>query len=123
MMNTGIGDGSAYNIGKVWPSDLVAIERFLPNSHSGHVKWREIEGKSYYMPGEVCDPIGKEWFYKDGDMPRSDAELMGMYLVCRSRGTNLLLDVPPDRSGVIPAVHVDALMRLQKNIEKFGTIN
>jgi alpha-L-fucosidase len=75
------------------------------------------------MPGEVCDPIGKEWFYKDGDMPRSDAELMGMYLVCRSRGTNLLLDVPPDRSGVIPAVHVDALMRLQKNIEKFGTIN
>ncbi|MDZ4198467.1 MAG: alpha-L-fucosidase, partial [Kiritimatiellia bacterium] len=54
MMNNGIGDGTAYSVGKVWPSDLIAIERFLPNSHTGHVRWRTIEGKDYYLPGEVC---------------------------------------------------------------------
>lgn len=119
MMNSGIGDGSVYPVEKAWPSDLIAIERFLPNSHTGHIRWREIEGKSYYMPGEVCDPIGNDWFYVDGDQPRSDAELLGMYLVCRTRNTNLLLDVPPDKHGVIPKMHVEALMRLRDNIDRF----
>ncbi len=117
MMNHGIGDGSELNTAKAWPTDILAIERFLPNSRTGHSQWRVIEGKRYYIPGEVCDPIGKEWFYVDGDKPRSDAELLGMYLISRSRNANLLLDVPPDRSGVIPRMYVDALMRLRRNID------
>jgi len=120
MMNNGIGDASNYPVAKAWPADLIAIERFLPNSHHGHVRRREIEGKSYYMPGEVNDPIGKEWFYQDADVPRSDAELLGMYLISRTRHANFLLDVPPDRHGLIPQMHIDALMKLRKNIDKFG---
>lgn len=120
MMNNGFGDGSNYPEEKAWPADLIAIERWLPNSQKGHQCWREIEGKRYYLPGEVCDPIGKEWFFVDGDLPRSDRELLGMYLVTRSRNANLLLDVPPDRRGQIPAESVDALMRLRRNIELTG---
>jgi hypothetical protein len=67
MMNNGFGDGSNYPVAKAWPSDLIAIERGLPNSLTGHVQWREIEGKRYYMPSEVCDPIGKEWFFIEED--------------------------------------------------------
>jgi len=119
MMNNGIGDGSNYPVTMAWPADLIAIERFLPNSHTGHVKWREIEGKSYYMPGEVCDPIGREWFFQEGDRPRSDAELLGMYLTTVSRGANLLLDVGPDKHGKLPQAAVDALLRLRKNIDCF----
>ncbi len=122
MMNNGIGDGSTYPVAMAWPADIIAIERFLPNSHVGHVKWREIEGKSYYMPGEVCDPIGKEWFFTEADRPRSDAELLGMYLTSVSRGANLLLDVGPDKHGLIPQPAIDSLMRLQQNIERFGAI-
>jgi alpha-L-fucosidase len=118
VMNHGIGDGSSFKINYAWPSDAIPIERFLPNSATGHVKWRTIEGKKYYMPGEVCDPIGKEWFFVDGDMPRSDEELLGMYLISRTRGANLLLNVPPDKSGRIPPMYADALMRLRKNIDK-----
>jgi len=120
MMNTGITDGSNYPIDKVWPADLIAIERFLPNSHTGHVKWREIEGKKYYMPGEVCDPIGKEWFFTEADQPRSDQELLGMYLVSISRSTNLLLDVGPDKHGLIQEKYIGALQRLRKNIDLLG---
>ena len=120
MMNNGFGDGSQYPIDLAWPADIMAIERWLPNSQQGHVKWRDIVGTQYYFPAEVCDPIGKEWFFQEDDRPRSDAELLGMYLVSRSRGANLLLDVPPDRSGTIPRMHVEALMRLRRNIEKVG---
>jgi alpha-L-fucosidase len=122
MMNNGISDGSLYPVEKAWPADLVAIERFLPNSHTGHVKWREIEGKKYYMPGEVCDPIGREWFFTEADVPRSDAELLGMYLVSVSRGANLLLDVGPDKHGLIPSKYVDALQRLRSNIDRLGLV-
>ncbi|MCD9025368.1 alpha-L-fucosidase [Cohnella silvisoli] len=118
MMNHGIGDGSEFSVIRAWPTDIMAIERFLPNSHNGYDPWKEIEGKRCYMPGEVCDPIGWEWFYVDGDAPRSDEELLGMYLVARARKTNLLLDVGPDKRGKIPQHYVDSLMCLKENIIK-----
>jgi alpha-L-fucosidase len=118
MMNHGVSDGSVFNVPSAWPTDLIAIERFLPNSHTKHQPWREIEGKKYYLAGEVCDPIGKEWFYVEKDQPRSDAELLGMYLVSRSRGANFLLDVGPDKHGLIPRRYRDALMRLRKHLDK-----
>jgi alpha-L-fucosidase len=130
MNNNGIGDGSNYPVINqygvpcvgfdAWPADIIAIERFLPNSHTGHVKWREIEGKKYYMPGEVCDPIGREWFFTEEDQPRSDEELLGMYLLCISRGTNLLLDVGPDKHGLIPQKYVGALQRLRANLDRLN---
>lgn len=120
MMNNGIMDGSVYPVASSWPSDLIAIERFVPNSRVGHVKWREIEGKKYYMPGEVCDPIGKEWFFTEEDQPRSDGELLGMYLLSVNRGANLLLDVGPDQHGLIPEKFIGALARLRKNIDSLG---
>ena len=124
MFNHGIGDGSQFNVASAWPTDLIAIERVLPNSQTKHQPWREIEGEKYYLPGEVCEPIGKDWFYVTGDQPRSDAELLRMYLVTRSRGANLLLDVGPDQHGLIPKHYRSALERLRRNLdrlEKAGT--
>lgn len=114
MMNSGISSGENYNVPYAWPSDIIAIERNLPKD-GGHNKWREIEGETYYMPGEVCDPIGKEWFYVDGDTPRSEEALLNQYLSVTQRGANLLLNVPPDKRGVIPKMHVKALLALKKN--------
>jgi len=120
MMNHGISDGSRFDPAKAWPTDLISIERFLPNSYTGHDPWREIEGAWYYLPGEVCEPIGKEWFYVEGDRPRSDAELLGIYLITRSRGANLLLDVGPNKDGLIPERYIAPLMRLRKNLDILG---
>ncbi len=120
LYNHGIGDGSEMNIDRVWPTDLMPIERFLPNSATGHVKWRTVDGAEYYIPGEVCDPIGDDWFYTEHDQPRSDAELLGMYLTSTTRGANLLLDVGPDKHGLIPARYAAALARLRKNLDSLG---
>jgi len=38
-----------------------------------------------------------------------------MLLESRKRGVNLLLDVPPDKHGLIPDESRAALMRLRKN--------
>ena len=112
MMNS--AEGSTYPVSYAWPSDLIAIERSMPPP-PGHVKWREIEGKRYYLPGEVCDTIGKTWFYTEGDHPRPDNELLTMLSESRRRGVNLLLDVGPNEHGLISDEYRDALMRLRKN--------
>ncbi len=114
MMNNGLGTYLHYDVSTAWPSDLVALERDAPPP-SGHVRWREIEGKRYYLPAEVCDPIGKEWFWVAGDRPRSHEALLKQLNDCRTRGVNFLLDVPPDKHGRIPSESVAALTRLRKN--------
>ncbi len=114
MMNSGISTQETYDVNYAWPSDLVAIERRLP-AEAGFQKLREIEGKTYYLPGEVCDPVGKEWFWVEGDTPRPDEELSAQYKACRERGVNLLLSVPPDKHGVIPEASIQTLARLRQN--------
>lgn len=118
MMNHGIGDSVNYDTRIAWPSDLIPVESSLPTSFGGYQKVRKIEGKEYYIPGEVCDTIGHSWFYREKDTLRSDMELLGMYLVAIERGANFLLDVPPDKSGEIPAEYIASLMRLRKNLEQ-----
>ncbi len=118
VMNNGIGNGTQFSVARSWPTDVITIERYLPPSMDGHKKSREIEGRRFYLPGEVCDPAGREWFFSAEDTPRSDEELLGMYLVARSRGANLLLDVGPDTRGLIPERFADALRRLGTNIRK-----
>lgn len=114
MMNNGFYDKDRYDAAYAWPSDIIAIERGLPPGGS-FAKWREIEGRRYYMPGEVCDPLGKEWFFVEGDKPRADADLAGQLARCLENQINFLLDVPPDKHGLIPAASRDALLRLRKN--------
>jgi alpha-L-fucosidase len=41
--------------------------------------------------------------------------LLKQFNDCRAAGVNLLLDVPPDRHGLIPEATVAALLRLRKN--------
>ncbi len=114
VMHNGVGDGTTYNIHQAWPSDIITMSRSLPPK-TGHEKWRTIEGRRYYMPGEVVDTLGKEWFFVDSDSPRPDEELKNMLLGARKRGTNLLLAVQPNRRGRIPNNRQQALGRLRKN--------
>jgi len=114
MMNNGFWDGGKYDVAHAWPSDIISIERSLP-ADAKYERWRTIDGKTYYVPGEICDPIGKNWFYVDGEMPRPDEALAELWMTARKHEVNLLLDVGPDRHGQIPRPFRDALMRLRKS--------
>jgi len=117
-MNNGIKDGAKLRTHWAWPTDVVTMERQLPPSLGGHQKLRMIENKTVYLPAEVCDVVGKHWFYNPEDAPRPDSELLGMYLLARARGTNFLLNVGPSPEGVVPKSVADAFLRLGKNIKQ-----
>lgn len=117
MMNAGIQDGTDTEalVPKIWPSDLIAIERRVP-PETGHEKWRTIGGKRYYLPGELCDSImEKSWYWVEGERPRADEDLAAQFEICRERGVNYLLDAPPDNHGLIPPATIEALQRLRRN--------
>jgi hypothetical protein len=45
----------------------------------------------------------------EGDLPRDIDTVANEVKACRERGVNMLLDVPPDRHGLIADCHVKAL--------------
>jgi len=111
MMNSGLEP--VYNADYAFPSDIRAFERNLPDNYNG---WQKINNQDYYLPGEFCQPIGKHWFFVDGDMSRSKDELLDEYRFCRKNEINYLLNVPPDKMGLIPDDSVKKLIELKKAI-------
>jgi alpha-L-fucosidase len=109
MMNSGLD--SSYNADYAFPSDIRAFERNLPGNYNG---WQKINNQDYYLPGEFCQPIGKNWFFTDGDLSRSEDELSGEYQFCRENEINYLLDVPPNKLGILPDDSVKKLIQLKK---------
>jgi len=111
--NNGFTDGSSL---ANFPADITNGERTLPPV-SGHNPIREVNGKKYYIPMEVCQTINQNWFWMAGDVTKSVRTLYHWYHETTSRGANLLLDVPPDLTGQIPQNLVDRLMELKKVID------
>ena len=115
LTNSGMNSGEPFRVDYAWPCDVVAIEIKMP-PEAGHKKWRTVEGKECYLPGECSQTIGSGWFHSPGHVPKPDKELADLYTAVRNRGMNLLLNVPPDRSGRILDDCVQAVARLRKNV-------
>ncbi len=60
----------------------------------------ERDGK-YYIPAEVDVSIRPGWFHHSNEHPKSVQELLGIYYTSVGRNALLLLNVPPDRRGLI----------------------
>ena len=70
---------------------------------------------------ELCDCIDANgiWFWHTGKITlQSSEQIADMLKLCNSRSTNLLLDVPPDRDGVIEDCYIKRLMEVKKIINK-----
>ena len=66
------------------------------------------------IPAEVCDKISRTWFWNTGDGPehaKDAADIIKMLKLCNARNANYLLNVPPDRHGLISGMH---LKRMQE---------
>jgi alpha-L-fucosidase len=72
------------------------------------------------MPGEVCDKISSVWFWNTDTMQsvRKPEEMAKMLKICRERDTNLLLNVPPDRHGLISGAHLQAVKNFREYLNK-----
>lgn len=67
------------------------------------------------VPAEVCDKLSRTWFWNTGDTAehvKSAAHVLGMLERCNTRRANYLLNVPPDRDGLISGEHLKRMREL-----------
>jgi alpha-L-fucosidase len=120
LFNNGIskpkGPLTIANFQRAWPTDVLTTELWpiQPGWFEPEQTW---QGKTYRLGYEHCDVIGKKWFWFEDDLPRPVSELAKLYQGVHAAGGNLLLSVPPDRTGRIPEYHVKALMELKEEIK------
>ena len=62
----------------------------------------EADGDSW-LPAETDVSIRPGWFYHADERPKSLQQLLGIYYTSVGRNSLLLLNVPPDTRGLIPA--------------------
>ncbi len=74
-----------------------------------------------FLPAECdCRIRDTSWFFSDSDCDtvKSLDELMGLYYYSVGRGANLLLNVSPDRRGLLPEKDKAALLRFGAEVKK-----
>jgi alpha-L-fucosidase len=76
----------------------------------------ERDGK-YYMPAEVDVSIRPGWFHHSSEHPKTVQELLGIYYTSVGRNSVLLLNVPPDRRGLIDAEDSARVMELRAALD------
>ena len=64
----------------------------------------------FWFPGESdAKATNKGWFWHEGESPLTPERLFQMYLETVGRNATLILNLPPDTAGVLPAATVNAL--------------
>jgi alpha-L-fucosidase len=82
------------------------------------------ENGTHWIPAEVDVSIRPGWFYheKEDAQVKSPEKLLDIYLTSVGRGSTLLLNVPPDRRGMIHENDVVALLQWRRLLsEAFKT--
>lgn len=102
--------------------------------HSYEYPWLKAQSEEYFqtnqrtilppedntVPAEVCDKLGPGWFWmSDREWKlRGAEEVVEMLRLCNSRKSNYLLNVAPDRSGLIPESTVERLREIGQLCEE-----
>lgn len=92
----------------------------LDNTNNGTYK-----GEAKFIPNECdCTMIRKNaenfWFYNEEhrEYIRTADELVGMYYNTIGRGANLLLNISPDRRGLLPQQEIDVIGEAYREIKR-----
>ena len=67
------------------------------------------------MPAEVADKLSLTWFWNTADGPehaRDARKITELLNLCNERNANSLLNIPPDRHGLISGVHLKRMREL-----------
>lgn len=69
------------------------------------------ENGTHWIPAEVDVSIRKGWFYhaEEDTLVKTPQQLFDIYLTSVGRGSTLLLNIPPDRRGLVHEIDVSAL--------------
>jgi alpha-L-fucosidase len=78
------------------------------------------EDGNYWVPAEVDVSIRPGWFYHQNQdsLVRSPENLLDLYYSSVGRNSNLLLNVPPDRKGLLHENDVKSLLAFRELLKK-----
>ncbi len=102
-----------------WPTDIRPLRR-MPSDAAGRDPNVVRQGTTYYLPAEVFEQIAKggTWFYQLEDIHKSPGQLLAIWRQTVGQGANLLLNVPPDRTGRIPESYIKTLKEFKRLIDE-----
>ncbi|MBR2569629.1 MAG: alpha-L-fucosidase [Paenibacillus sp.] len=76
-------------------------------------------GENMWLPAECDVQLRANWFFSEqDDAIKSVDQLMGLYYLSVGRGANLLLNIGPDREGLLPAEDADRLLAFGEEIAR-----
>ncbi|HAQ17633.1 MAG TPA: glycoside hydrolase family 29 [Prolixibacteraceae bacterium] len=92
------------------------IQKLLNTGEENGISW---------IPAEVDVSIRPGWFYhaKEDSLVKTPEQLFDIYLSSVGRGANLILNIPPDRRGLINEIDVASLQGWKKLIDERFSVN
>jgi alpha-L-fucosidase len=103
---------------------LLRRDELFPGGNFASILGEGHEDGNYWVPAEVDVSIRRGWFWHQSQdsLVRSPENLMDLYYASVGRNCNLLLNVPPDKRGLLHENDVRSLLAFRELREKeFGT--
>ena len=109
-----VGNESGFAGEPCW--ETMNAEGFLPGHADLNLLNHGERPGSKWLPAEVDVSIRPGWFYHahEDDKVKTPAKLVDIYFDSVGRGANLILNLPPDRRGIIPETDVKALREYRR---------
>ena len=118
-----VGNESGYADETNWAT--LTTDNSMIDGADNHVLETGMENGREWLPAEVDVSIRPGWFYSAStdDKVKSLAELLDIYYSSVGRNGNLLLNVPPDRRGLIHHIDSTRLMELRMALDETFAVN
>jgi len=88
---------------------------------SNYVSDSAALGQEAYLPPECDVSLRPGWFWQPAEEPKSVDHLLAIHYRSIGMGANLLLNLPPDRRGLIPEGDVQRLVEFRAELDRrFG---
>jgi len=112
--------GNERGLGSLTNWSLLKKDDMYPGGNFAGILGTGHEDGNYWVPAEVDVSIRPGWFYhaRQDSQVRSPENLMELYYSSVGRNSNLLLNVPPDRRGLLHEKDVESLLRFRELREK-----
>jgi alpha-L-fucosidase len=112
--------GNENGLGSLTNWCLLNKDEMYPGGDFAGILGEGHENGNYWVPAEVDVSIRHGWFYhqKQDSMVRTPENLMELYYSSVGRNSNLLLNVPPDRRGLLHENDVKALIGFKELRDK-----
>ena len=112
--------GNESGLGSPTNWSLLKRDEMYPGGDFSSILGAGHSDGNYWVPAEVDVSIRPGWFYhaKQDTMVKSPGKLMELYYASVGRNCNLLLNVPPDRRGLLNENDVKSLMGFKELRDK-----